>query len=502
MTSSTLCLIILALPHFIFFAGWLHPAPGIGAAVLLLWLLHRARSPSNSQKAAPREALALLVGAAAIVSISGIGGFGLQNTDHIASQATLKALVEENWPLMVHPDRVEWLSSAKHVIYYFGFFLPAAAVGKLHPHAANPTLALTAWVLLSLIFWQIWRMCVQNPNEATLRKQIALMCAFLLFGGFDLIGWIVTTQSLPKFQEHIEWWGQLFQFSSHTTQLLWVPQQSLAAWLATFVSLRDLRSPQMITPPLPLRPLLCCALLPLWSPFAAVGLTALIAILWIPRFLASTKTDPTLRSRHIAHIVVMATLCALATLPQAIFLLSNDFRFPVEWLPATHPFTDFAKHWLLFVGLEIAPWIALLLSVHKCPQSRKDVLWVGSTLAALLLVKMGEFNDFAMRASIPPLAFLCVSSLEAGVQSFSTVRSPGPHSRLIPIACCVVLLLGAGAPILEWQRSLKQFSISVDEWESRPTLDELRPPLFIDQRIGQIPHNLCSWLYRCNSDAN
>ena len=40
---------------------------------------------------------------------------------------------------------------------------------------------------------------------------------------------------------HIEWWARFYQFSSFTTQLFWVFNQAVPAWIATLLVLSTKR---------------------------------------------------------------------------------------------------------------------------------------------------------------------------------------------------------------------------------------------------------------------
>lgn len=57
-----------------------------------------------------------------------------------------------------------------------------------------------------------------------------------LFSGMDILGYYVTgiDMSTVAQSDHLEWWTK-FQFSSITTQLFWVFNQCIPAWLVTIL---------------------------------------------------------------------------------------------------------------------------------------------------------------------------------------------------------------------------------------------------------------------------
>lgn len=58
------------------------------------------------------------------VFISGIGNMVWQNSDHAVRNALFRALIEYDWPV-INAD------GSRHLIYYIGFWLPSAAIGKI-----------------------------------------------------------------------------------------------------------------------------------------------------------------------------------------------------------------------------------------------------------------------------------------------------------------------------------------------------------------------------------
>lgn len=62
----------------------------------------------------------------------------------------------------------------------------------------------------------------------------------ILFSGLDIIPYWICNNKFPG-TSHIEWWAGYFQYSSNTTQLFWVFNQSIPIWLimALMLQLKD-----------------------------------------------------------------------------------------------------------------------------------------------------------------------------------------------------------------------------------------------------------------------
>ena len=82
------------------------------------------------------------------VYFSGIGGFVFQNKDHWWRNETFNLLVQEDWPVIVKMN-MKGTMQPRALIYYIGFWLPSAVVGKLF--GLNAGYAFQAlWAVLGL----------------------------------------------------------------------------------------------------------------------------------------------------------------------------------------------------------------------------------------------------------------------------------------------------------------------------------------------------------------
>ena len=130
-------LFYLAVPAIIFLAGWLRwylALPCIGLVTFPLFRsVQNTEQVLGNQGARPddpalklRHVVLLLLASLLLLSMSGVGGFGYQDTDWLKHNAILKDLVERPWPVVYELEGRD-----VPLVYYVAFYLPAALVGKL-----------------------------------------------------------------------------------------------------------------------------------------------------------------------------------------------------------------------------------------------------------------------------------------------------------------------------------------------------------------------------------
>jgi hypothetical protein len=414
-------ILYLAAPVMLFFATWLSPP----AAVLLVSLSLVALAPFRPRLNTPiAPALPMLL-VVAIVSVawSSLGGAGhffhANPVDWRARDAVLHDLVVGAWP-------PAYGILDGHQIFLrcpLGYFLIPAALGKAFGIDVADLL-LYAWTSfgVALALWLV----VDHLHDR--RTKWAFLLLFPLFSGMDLAGWLTTQGKLPAVTQHIEWWAGLYQYSSNSTLLFWVPNHALAGWIAAALLLRHWNRSLL---------LVVCALgwtTPMWSPMVTVGL--------LPFALAAAIVS--LKNRTDLHHASFRTFFVSVALFVAVaaYLTYDTDRVKSFWIWSTElpAATLLARH-ILFVGLEIGLLGMVLL--HYIPRATILYISIGS-LVLIPLYVFGNSNDFVMRASIIPLAILSV--FVAGL----LVRGP-PVGRA---ASLVVVLIGAVTPAQEISRAL------------------------------------------------
>lgn len=421
-------LVYLALPWFLFAVGWLWwPYAVLMSLALGTSLFRAARNTirTTESNTLPRgtDLIFVLALAALLAWISGAGGFYTQEWDWIKHNAVMRDLVSHEWPVCY--EGAPSNPGPAFLVYYIAYYLPAAAVGKLlGPTAAN--WALLAWTLLGLLLVSAW------IARLVRQRSWLVFAGWFLLSGMDAIG---AALGLGPQHPNLEWWAQVFQYSSNMALLLWVPQHALPGWIATALIMDSLERKSD-----PSGTVLVTALTGLWSPFVTIGLVPLLLA-----GLCRYKLRPFLgwSSLVAAPLLVVVAASYLGSVPL------GDCAVPVGWSDQNREHSWFVQVFLAFVILEV--WAFALLSWAHLRSNEEGVpggTWNGVLLGTAMIVltalpafKVGIHNDLVMRASIPCLAIVWIVVLRTlQSQEFRLARA---RSSLL-VLC---LVLGAIAPL-------------------------------------------------------
>lgn len=424
---EALALVYLALPTILFLAGWIVAPLGLAAALALAIVIAAILLPSRHRWAPGPGALLLpIVVIASLWTVTaGVGHFIYANPDWLVRDAVLRDLVVDRWPVSYRLDGIDTLLRAP-----IGYFLPAAVVGKLFG-LRTAAHALFAWTTLGVVL--VFAMMLRD--RPTPRAAVIRIVVFVVFSGMDIIGTLAHYDP-HALGDHLEWWAFVFQYSSQTTQLFWVPNHALPGWIAVAWLLgRDLRR-------LPVAPaVLFVLLVPIWSPLTAIGVAPLVGAALLVRF-ARDRIRVPLRALVDWKVIVPTLVCLFLVYPyltagsdRVASGASGDLRWVGEQI---------VPRYIEFVLLEFAGFAVLLLR-----RDRHDALsWAAVVvLLALPIYRFGPFNDLAMRASIAPLTLIAI-------RVGTWLSTPRVFVRGAIAAGMAVVLLGIGAvtPFMEFAR--------------------------------------------------
>jgi hypothetical protein len=452
--QSASALLYLALPVALFFAGWLQPwVAAVGLLALALGLYH-ALWPvfSDPLRKSPLPWAWVLGLAALALAWTGLGGAGhlfYANPDWGIRDAVLRDLTVGDWPPSYGRADGPGLILRAPVAYY----LPAATLGKwLGVHWADKLLL--AWTCLGVLLFLRLLPLSRQP----LRWALGLACV-VMFSGLDIVGGLLFYGSWPPAGSHLEWWANAFQYSSHTTQLFWVPNHALPAWLAMALFFRHWRHPDFLR----FAPMLF-ALLPLWSPFAAIGMVPFYLLLLVDALRA--------RWRFFHPLNLLPALLTLAV--TGLYLTLDLASVPAQsQIGAGGVPLDFVVLYGIFCTLEFG-----LLGLALYRYGKGPLLTVALvTLCILPFFRMGPGNDIVMRGGIPALMLLCLIF----VSSLQDMRL-----RLQDLAgTAVILLIGAITPMEEIYRALSQPSWPFSEDQNLVQAAQGTPPPHYAARLNQ-----------------
>ena len=423
----------LTIPFIIFCMGWLRLSiaiPVVAIIVWVLWKLFKQIPPNQFPAFNFQSTVYCLLITGTWVFLSGVGGYAFQNWDHHWRNAVLRDLITYSWPVVYSsPER----GPITMLVYYVGYWLPAALAGRLFGwNVANLILFLWTWlgVLLTILHLDL-------KLETSLFKVMLLL---IFFSGIDALGSLLFVGEYPTLWppiQHLEIWAGNLQYSAFTTQLFWVFNQAIPAWLCIALILELNGKPDNIQKQVSgLQSMLTqktfiWALSFFFAPLASIGLLIYLSIDWLE------KTREIIKNRFKGIRFDLLFASAVVVLISYLFFSSNTAA-------QERGFQALAlKDAFIFFLLE-GGILWLLLAPFKW----RDPCWIvtGILLFIMPFIQLGNGRDFVMRASIAPLFYLMLWSGEAIFQKGST--------RFYRIAIIVVLIIGALTPLYEINRSV------------------------------------------------
>lgn len=225
---TAFALIYLAFPFFIFFLGWFKPPWNLLLTFVIAsgiyYSLFKEGYSISCFDSFPRGVYVAIVTAGVLWSLfGGAGHFFFANYDWILRDAVLRDLTLAQWPPGYGLTEQGPVILRAPIAYY----LPAAAIGKLvGVDFADKVLWL--WTACGTV---LFLLLLPLPARLSLRLLMGLVIV-IFFSGLDILGMLLTNPGSIEAGQHLEWWIRLFQYSSNTTQLFWVPNHALPAWIA------------------------------------------------------------------------------------------------------------------------------------------------------------------------------------------------------------------------------------------------------------------------------
>ena len=450
-TLKNAALVTLMLPPVSFLLTWVKPVVGVPctlgalAACALYARENRRTHPldafgrqDDALRISPLCLLAVVACAALWTSLSGIGGMFYQNEDHYGRNAIFHDLLNHEWPVYF-----EGTSCA--LTYYIAYWLLPALVGKGVAAllgagalwgAANAALFVqTVWFLV-LIFLMLLSLARADTLP---RVCLALLC-FVLFSGMDGL----MAAFMDDWNNQIEWWAGTYQFSSHTTCLFWVYNQSTPAWLAVMLLMMhpaDIGSFALIgLAALPFSPMPFLGLAVFFFALAARHLARAVRAHGPARGLRDTL-EACLTARNLLACLCLAPVFALyfsANQASADAPLRADMFFYATQSP---------KHIVRLLLFDLIEFGALALVLGA--RFRRHPLFFIALVTLLIapVLQIGYKFDFSMRFSIPGLTLLSVLCVHMLVGALRERRGRYPAAVL-----ALLLAIGAITPMLEFER--------------------------------------------------
>jgi hypothetical protein len=354
------------------------------------------------------------------------------SSDWTVRDSILHDLVLSPWPVHYDLGGADFLLRAP-----LGLYLVPTAIGKILGLAAAhiALFAQNAAILTGLLI-------LFTARCRSWKERLALLGVFTFFSGLDALPWAKAWLfgQTPPFDWHFEAWVEWLQYSSHITQLFWVPHHALAGWgfIAAYLTWRrgNLSAWSLIS---------VFTLCVFWSPLAMMG-----ALPFLCFALLSGLRAGTLKLRDAIGPGLVAASC----LPAIAYLMMDSGAVEKKWLIWER---NYPLHYVEFILVELVLWFWIF---YIAPRPKDETFKTGDLLIAAVslllfpLYSISFSNDFTMRASIPALALV---ALAAAPRVESMLQIPGGRR----IALIAGLAIAAMTPGVEIARALVMPNIAL-----------------------------------------
>ncbi len=486
-TFLSLSYVYILLPFLIFAAGWMKAyiaAPVIAIVLVCFWKMCK-ESPKLWIPEITREnviKILFILGVIAIwVYMSGIGKFVYQNRDHQVRNAIFNILVEYDWPVVNYDILSKYAGEfdVTGLIYYIGYWLPSALVGKIFGlRVGYYAQAVWAVIGIALVYYYI---CARAKKVV-----IWPLWIIIFFSGLDIIGVYLTNADIASYESiwHAEWWSNPYQYSSTTTQLFWVFNQAVPAWLCTMLVYVQKNNRNLVFI------LACCMLC---STFPFVGLMLIVLFVCFTRkyeaLEAFSSSDWKVKVREYFKILIKDTCTVqnviaggLIGILSFLYLFGNGSGGRMfQQDPRGVAYYNSLPKLVLFLILEMVVYGVL---VYRYNQRNKLYYFILVCLCVIPPIRVGYSTDFCMRASIPFLFLLTILVIEAVERSWKERR----YSLFAGLV--IVLIIGSATPVLEikrtWTYTFERINTDMTVYEEdKDTIEVLNAPNF----SGDIQNN-------------
>ncbi len=462
-------LIYILLPLACFFFGWLKLYIALIAFIALTICFIFSNNNAEDETKKLELSFGLLITLFLITFLfsffCGIGRFWAQSKDYPWRNAIFRDIILRDWPVIY--DKYEGA-----LVYYIGLWLPPALIGKLASFlGANADLsfvfgnaALLIYVSIGLFILFLLLILYFNPDN--IKTVFLVIFAFIFFSGMDVVASI---EPLGANNYHLEWWAREYQYSSFTTCMCWVFNQSLISWICVALILNEKTIKNFV--------LIGMACL-FSGPLPFVGLFVYCVSIGFNKLLYSIKNkEKTFFKDFFSISNVLSTLIIFPII--GLYLLSNTVISSSGGVGIANAVikTDYTlayKIWtyIKFILLEFGVYSILIIKKYK-----KDYLYYITIISLFIFpfIRIGGSSDFTMRASIPAIFMMyifCIKYLLEEKKEYREVLSLTKKEnkndigyslnikqrlfRYSYILLIICLIFGAATPMVEFIRGFRQ----------------------------------------------
>lgn len=418
--------VYLILPFLIFAGGYLKIGYAIPVMLIVAGSMMKAireEMISDMPALGKKEVLKLASAGVIIlvwVILSGIGGVFYQNGDHQHRNAVFNCLVNLKWPAahgMTHGGG----ALMRALIYYIGFWLPSALVGKLFSLQAG---------YIFQIFWAWAGLMLMYCLLCVLRKKVELwpLMVLIFFSGLDVIRQNLYSYT-PLFSTgYLDFSKHNFNYASFITDLNGPYNTTIPCFLATMLVISQTRrrnvilvwSTLLLTAAFPFVGIIPYVLYIIFRKedgknaadkiretcslqnIAGAGLIGIISFLFI---ISGTAAGDQLQGNHqLASTPPMMLSAAVQSMPILLAQMAGAFKDVLNQVVQNK-----FGYYVIFIFFEVGIYFGLLFKTYK----KNALFWI--TMGSLIIIpwiQVGGGFDFCVKASVPALLVLAVMIIE------------------------------------------------------------------------------------------
>lgn len=441
LDTAKLTIAYLAIPYLLFLPGWLNTPTAIVMTGVFGYAAYQAFKhthckPSATLTIGEFTAFIILI---AWVNMSGAGAYGYQTPDYLMRNSRLDDLVQFDWPVHYGPD--------SNFVYYVGYSLPAAAIGKWFGYELAVASQLF-WARFGVVLACRWASILSGWKHG-----ICLVLVIIFFGPMDVVGvlWMILTKLPPSITltaqdaihlliddpDGLHFWASrsvgffLGNFLSNTYQLYWAPQHIIPGWLCMCL-LTDLFLKKQFRHFLFIFSLLC-----LWSPLV------MLAMVLFP--LCALLSHSPIKHREWLTASNLLAAPLLTLLFMLFYAGGSALTNPNGW---TFTKIDILQHWdamLLFYALTWGIYAVAVIPLLRASNAHEKI-WFAALFLTLLLLPLyvyGAYSDLLCRGAAPIMFLLMVLLLRH-------IKHLWEKQQRYTVACILCLmLLSSGSALLQ-----------------------------------------------------
>ncbi len=391
---TRLSILFVAIPYLVFTTCWLNIPSAIGFSGVVLVSLFLVFKNIHSDASVDalflnqKKSIYWMLGIIIIwIFFSGIGSYTFQNTDHLYRNAIFRDLVKTPWPVIYKVEGFEGHildGKTTMMTYYLGYYLPAAALGKIFGFG---------FAKFSLFLWTVIGTVLVTYQIGKFLKTFSFKILLLFFGW----GTLFFIGALYKYsfyevinEQNYLWAGMRLYADSNLGLIYWTFNQSLPAWIIILLVFNQGSIKNMW-----LLSSFCFFL----SPFAFVGLIPFLLYISVRDFKGSLASAADWQKNLKMHFSFQNVIGAgSVSILNLLYLSTNQAGKFFQLLPNAN-----LKIWIVFILLSWG-----LIAVFILPKYKKEPLFwlIVGGLIPLPFFQQGYGIDFPGRVSIPALFLL------------------------------------------------------------------------------------------------